>query len=124
MKSSKINQKFQTYVDSLGDASAFRKHPSDVAAIFGTDQFDIDGANSRIKLPEFGWVDLPRLPNPKTIGWVAVLKVDNDYQIAFGRRGVSPYSEEAGEFLPRVGGITLAMPFINYERIKDKMIAT
>jgi hypothetical protein len=124
MKSSKINQKFQKYIDNLADPTVFRKYPQDVAAIIGSDQFKIDNENNRVKLPEMGWVTLEVIPPANTVSWIALFKSDEGYEIAFGNRGISPFSDQAAEFLPVIDGVILAMPFIEGERLKDKMVAT
>lgn len=124
MRAEKIKKKFQEYVDNLGDPSVFRKYSSDVAALFGSDLIEVDEAKSCIKLPDFGWVRIPSVPLKKSLGWVAVIKEGENYEIAFGRRGVSPFSEEAGEFLPKAEGVILAMPFFNSDKIRENMIAT
>jgi hypothetical protein len=120
----KINEHFKRYVDSGVKTLEYRKNPQSVAALFGTDQIEVDLEKGMMKLPEFGWFTAENVKPKKQIGWVAVIKEGDSFYIAIGKRGLSPYSEEAAEILPTADGVILAMPFIDQERIKEKMIAT
>jgi len=125
MKAKKVKSKFETYIDSIQKPAIFRKYPKHVATLFGSDQFELDASLNRVKLPEIGWVDVYNpVPNPKRVAWVALFKSQAGFEVAFGQRGVSPYSNEAAEFLPVVDGVILAMPWLDITKVKDKMIAT
>lgn len=123
MKAAKIKQHFQKYIDSLEDLSPFRNHSESVAALFGSDEIKVDMTNSRVRLPEFGWFSVDKVLPKKRIAWAAVMQEGGNHYITLAEN-MNPFGGEAREILPVVDETILAMPFVNSDRIKDKMIAT
>jgi hypothetical protein len=83
-----------------------------VATIYGTDQVKVDIKRNRIKLAEFGWLDLDKQVHldSSAFDWIGLFRDNSsdDFIIVFGDG--NPFLLKNAVMLPQKNGFVLAIP--------------